>query len=247
MFRAFAVLIAAAPALLLGSCGSGTGGNATTPAAAVAGAPAPKGTTWVDTVSKTNDGGYLMGNPNAPIKLVEYGARTCPHCAAFDAEGLPVLKEKYIATGKVSYEFRDYPVHGPLDLAPILLGNCVDTATFFPLLDQMFQSQQSLLGAADKLNQAQVNALANDPPKLATFFAEQLGYLDFVKQRGIPEAKARACLTDKTAIDALAARTKTANAKYQIPGTPTFIINGEVVPDTADWAALEPVLKARGA
>lgn len=239
-------LIAASATIALAACGT-SGGNSSAPAAPVAGAPAPTGTAWTDTVTRTPEGGMLMGNPNAALKLVEYGSRSCPHCGKFDAEGFPALKSGYIASGKVSYEFRDYPVHGPLDLAPILLGHCVEPATFFPLLDQMFQSQEQLLGNADKLDQTKAQALSSNPGALATFYAEGLGYLDFVKQRGVPDAKARACLVDGAAIQAIADHTKTANDKYKVAGTPTFILNGQVLENVGDWATLEPALKARGA
>jgi len=78
-----------------------------------------------------------MGNPAAPVQLVEFGSRTCPHCAAFAATGIKPLIDKYVRTGKVSYEFHDFPVHGAIDLAPILLGHCVPASQFFPLIDAM--------------------------------------------------------------------------------------------------------------
>src|SRR3954466_4069925 len=150
----FRIVFAVLPVLLLAACGKGdAGGNSASgaPAAApVAGAKAPAGQNWVDVVSKTPEGGYRMGNPDAPVKLIEYGSRSCPHCAAFDAEGFPVLKAGPIAAGKLSYEFRDFPVHGPIDMGPILVGHCVEPAQFFPMLDQMMASQQQLIGRTDK-------------------------------------------------------------------------------------------------
>jgi len=96
----FRILFAVLPVLLVTACGKGDAGNSSAPAAApVAGAKAPAGQNWVDVVSKTPEGGYRMGNPDAPVKLVEYGSRSCPHCAAFDAEGFPTLKSGPIAAG----------------------------------------------------------------------------------------------------------------------------------------------------
>lgn len=242
-------LFAALPLLALAACGgSGSDANSATPAAPVAAKPAPAGTSWVDTVVKTPEGGMRMGNPDAPLKIVEYGSRACPYCGKFDQEGFPALKAKYISAGKVSYEFREYPVHGPLDLGPILLGQCSgDTATFFPILDQMFANQQTLLTNEQQVSAKVQAAQGATPNQVATMYAEGLGYLDFMKQRGLPEDKARACLNDKAAVDKLVERTKFANDKFQISGTPTFIINGEKLNDVGDWATLEPVLKARGA
>ena len=68
--------------LALAACSGESGaGTATGNAAAVAGAPAPAGQNWAETVAKTPEGGFRMGNSDAPVKLVEYGARTCPTCA----------------------------------------------------------------------------------------------------------------------------------------------------------------------
>ena len=249
----FRILRAMLPVLFVAACGKGdAGGNssASAPAAApVAGAKAPAGQNWVDLVSKTPEGGYVMGNPNAPVKLIEYGSRSCPHCAVFDAEGFPALKAGSIAAGKLSYEFRDYPVHGVMDIGPILVGHCVEPAQFFPMLDQMMASQQQLIGRTDKKisDEDQARLQKSSPGQVATFLAEFYGYVDFVKQRGVPDAKVRACLSDSKALDDIAKQADAANAKYAIPSTPTFIVNGKVASNVFDWATLEPILRAAGA
>jgi protein-disulfide isomerase len=236
--------------LLLAACGSGgsTGsGNDVAAAAPVAAAKPPAGTNWLDTVSATPEGGYVQGNPNAPVKLIEYGSRACPYCAKFDAEGVPALRAGPIAAGKLSYEFRDYPVHGALDLAPTLLGHCVEPAAFFPMLDQMMAAQPQLLADEQAIGK-QLQSMQNaTPQQIATALGEKLGYLDFVKQRGVPEAKARACLADQKGYDLIATRKDAADQQYNISGTPTFIVNGTVARDVSDWTALQPVLKAAGA
>jgi protein-disulfide isomerase len=238
-------------AVSLASCGggdAGAGGN-TVASAPVAAKAAPAGKSWIETVSRTPDFGYRMGNPDAPLKLVEYGSRACPFCAQFAAEGVPALQEKYVATGKVSYEFRDYPIHGALDVAPTLLGHCVDESAFFPLLDQMMANQSTLLAKEQDVG-AQIQAMQGaKPAAIATAFAEGLGYLDFVKQRGVPEAKARACLNDAGQLDAFTKATAKANADYQVSSTPTFILNGTPVTLSATgaaWPQLEAILKRSG-
>jgi protein-disulfide isomerase len=232
--------------MLLAGCGGKGGADNTTQAAPVAAVAPPAGKQWSDIVATTPDGGYRMGNPDAAIKLIEYGSRTCPHCAAFDQEGVPQLKTKYIDTGKVSYEFRDFPVHGSLDMAPILLGRCVDPDSYFAMLDQMMANQQSFMNKLSSLDQSKLQGLS--PSQATVYLAQALGYLDFVKARGVPQDKAMACLTDKAAIDAVAKRTQEATQKYNINGTPTFIVNGDVLPASDDeWSGLEARLKAAGA
>lgn len=246
--RALIVALALAPLALLAGCGDGGSPDAAPTAApnSVKAVAAPEGTSWVDTVTKT-DRGVLMGNPDAPLKIVEYGSRACPACAMFDIQGFDPLTQKYIATGKVSYEFRDYPIHGAMDLAPILLGKCVDDAAFFPLLNQMFHSQSELLANAQQAGTEIQNMPGLSPAQTATAFAEKLGYLDFVKQRGVPDAKARACLNDKAALDKLTADTEYANTTYGIHQTPSFVLNGKLLDNVGSWAQLEEVLKKAGA
>jgi protein-disulfide isomerase len=213
---------------------------------AVAAKRSPAKVNWVNVVAATPEGGMRMGNPNAKVKLIEYGSRTCPHCALFDKEGLPVLKAGPIAAGKLSYEFRDYPVHGAFDLGPILLGHCVSPAQFFPLLDAMFANQQALTAKAPAA-EAKIQAMTNATPnQIATSFATDLGYVDFVKRRGMAPARAQACLAARAGVDRIVAVTNAAEKQYSISGTPTFVINGTKADNVYDWAALQPLLAAAG-
>lgn len=199
---------------------------------------------WTRVVVQTPEGGVRMGNPAAKIALIEYGSRTCPHCAHFAVESLPLLKAKYVAAGKVSYEFRDYPIHDALDLGPILLGRCGGTARFFPLLDAMYAEQAKLMANVDAVA-AKVSALPPDPTgkTVAIGFADGLGYTALVARRGVPAARARACLGDGKAIDAVVARAGKAQRDWNVNSTPTFIVNRKRV-EAGDWAALEPLLVA---
>ena len=241
------ILFSSIAALSLASCGGGNSGGNTVAAAPVAAKPAPAGQNWTETVVKTPEGGFRMGNPDAPIKLVEYGSRTCPTCGAFGQTGQKPLTEQYVATGKVSYEFRDYLVHGQPDFAPSLLGRCVGTATFFPLLEQMYMSQPQF--EAKLADQAASNALqaslAGKPPiEAAKAWGDYLGYIEFVKQRGVPEAKARACVADAKALDEIIAMMNTGDGA-NVTGTPTFFLNGSKV-EGVSWPDIEAALKRAG-
>lgn len=241
--------LALIPFAMLAGCGGGDSGNSATPVTSstpVAQATPPAGKAWADVVSKSQAGGYVQGNPNAPIKLVEYGSRTCPTCGRFAEEGVPALRQKYIATGQVSYEFRDFPIHGAPDVALSLLNQCAGTEAFFPMLDQMFANQQGFFERQQKLPEAVVQQLGSmSPPQAAALMGEQLGIIDFVKQRGVPEAKARQCLADQTTIkqiaDALAEGTNRG-----VQGTPNFFINDQQI-EGATWSGVETALKAAGA
>ncbi|VVS98275.1 Protein-disulfide isomerase [Sphingomonas sp. EC-HK361] len=230
--------------LALAACGSGDG-NSTTPSAPVAAQAAPAGQKWTEIVSKTPENGYVMGNPNAPIKLVEYGSRLCPTCGAFANTGMKPLENTYVASGKVSYEFREFMVHGAPDFAPALLGRCAGTAPFFPLLEDMFAAQPTILPKMENANAFQQKVASLPPAQMFTAWAEQLGYIDFVKQRGIPEAQARACITDKKAIDEIT-KVMQGGTDQGVTGTPTFFLNGKKL-DVVSWDEVEKALKNAGA
>ena len=118
----------------------------------------PAGQDWTQTVSKTAEG-YVMGNPAAPIKVVEYGSRLCPVCKALATDGYQPLTDHYVKSGKVSFEFREFLVHGAPDMPPALLGTCVGPQPFFPLLEQMFANQESFEEALQKSTPAQQQAI----------------------------------------------------------------------------------------
>ena len=242
-----AALAALSLVAALAGCGGGGEGNATTaPANSIAAAPAPAGQDWTQTVTRTPAGGYLMGNPDAPLKLIEYGSRTCPACGAFGQTGMKPLEEQYVKTGKVSYEFRDFLIHAP-DLGVALLGQCAGEGPFFPILEQMFVEQLPFLQKLEQTPAAfQQQLQGKTPAQQATAWVEYLGYLDFVKQRGLTDAQARACLADPKRIEAIARTTETAMREEEVSGTPSFFLNGRRL-DAASWPQVEQALKAAGA
>ena len=234
--------------LLLAACGSGEK-TPTAPANSVKVVPAPAGQDWTTTVSKTAEG-YVMGNPNAPIKLVEYGSRLCPTCGAFARDGYQPLIDNYVKPGKVSVEFREFLVHGPVDMPPALLGTCVGPEPFFPLLEQMFANQQSFEENLQKAPAAQQQAIQAAPPyDRFRLMGEAMGLIDFVKQRGVSADKARACLTDKAEIDRLAKQTQDhgPSGDSTVTGTPTFLLNGKVAEGVISWPQMDAALKRAGA
>jgi len=241
---ASASLLAGALAILA-ACG-GSGSTNTAAPNSIAAVAAPAGQDWTQMVSKTADGGFLMGNPNAPLKLVEYGSRTCPTCGNFGRTATRPLEDTYIKSGKVSYEFRDFLVHAP-DLGVAILGQCAGEAPFFGILEQMFVEQGQFLEKLESVPENfQQRLQSMTPAQQATAWVEHLGYIDFVKQRGLTEQQARQCLTDPKRIEAVAKVSETAMREKDVTGTPTFILNGEKV-EAATWDQVEQALKAAGA
>jgi protein-disulfide isomerase len=209
--------------------------------------PPPAGKQWSDVISKTADGGYLMGNPDAPLKLIEYGALSCSHCAAFSAEGFPHLRDDYIDSGRVSYELRFFMLN-MLDPPAVLLATCGNTPdTVIPMAEQYWAWQPTMfanLKAAgqDAMQKIQTMPLAQRPAALARV----TGMTEFFAQRGISTDQGAACLSDGARAQSLASMTDKATQDYNVTGTPAFILNGRNL-DVSSWDALEPLLQKAGA
>jgi protein-disulfide isomerase len=199
---------------------------------------------WATTVSVTPKGGVLIGNPAAAVKLVEFGSLTCSHCGAFHRFGLPGLKERYLAGGKVSYEFRSFVRNGP-DFTASLLAGCLAAGPQMTLLDALFDEQERWLTPFTQVPPDAMAALGALPPEQQFVKLAALGGLDkWAVAKGMAPEKVRACLSDEAAMDRLAATRTEAVDRYGLEGTPTFVLNGTTVPDVFEWATLEPKLAA---
>ena len=139
------------------------------------------------------------------------------------------------------------PTIQELGLPPALLGKCADKAAFFPILEQMYQSQEGFLNKLQAMTPAQQQQLQTAKPVDAIkMMAQQMGLIDFAKQRGIPEAKAMQCLGDMSQIDRWTKQTQDKGADGTVTGTPTLLINGKKT-DVSSWGQFEPLLKGAGA
>lgn len=244
--RAIAALIAVPLALGLAACGSGEAepnGLSGEPLAPIA---APAGTSWIDVAEATADDGYRVGNPDAPIKLMEFASHTCPACARFAAEAADPLREKYISTGVVSYELREQ-LHNPIDLMVAMLARCGQPESFHPLSEQVWSNLETVVGGA-QANQAAMAQAQNLPPNQRfQQMAQVSGLLDFFSARGIVRDQALTCLADADKAQAIAERSDTQSEELDVTGTPTFFINGRKLDSVSNWAALEAELQKAGA
>jgi protein-disulfide isomerase len=232
-------------ALILGGCGEGgTEGGAAASSGPIAAVPPPAGKSWSDMVTQTPQGGFLMGNPDAPVKVVEFASLTCGACAAFAEQGFGPLIDNYVKSGRVSFEMRNF-VRDSADLAAAMLSRCNGPGPYFQLSEQLFAAQHDWLGKLQNMSPAVQQQLQAAPPsQAAAMLAEQAGLVQFVRVRGVPAEKAQACLTDQTTLQKLVDGTSAASREYQVSGTPTFLINNKVVENAANWATLEPRIRA---
>src|SRR5690554_5414393 len=125
------LLAAAAAPLILALAACGSGEETTSSSEPIAAVAAPDGQSWLETAAVTPEGGNVVGNPNAPIKLVEYASHTCPACAAFAQESAGQI-DKFVESRVVSFEIRNQ-IHDPLDLTLAMMVRCGEPTAFHPL------------------------------------------------------------------------------------------------------------------
>lgn len=158
-----------------------------------------------DPLASPNPLGELtLGDPAAPITIVEYSSLTCPHCAAFHTEILPALKEKYIDSGQVLIKFRPFPLD-PYAMAGAMLAQCVSPVARVAFIDILFARQGTWIASPDPSAELQ---------KIA-------------KQAGLSEDDYIVCLKDESVLAAIRGMQTSAAEKLNVRSTPTFFVNGK--------------------
>ena len=146
-----------------------------------------------------------LGPAKAPVTIVEYASMSCPHCAAFDENVFPMLKSKYIDSGKVRFVFREFPIDIKAAAAS-MLARCVasdDAAKFFETIDLLFKQPDLLM----------------EQTKDTLMLIGQ--------QAGMSEQAVETCGKDQALLDKITADRKFAFEVLKVDATPTFFINGE--------------------
>jgi protein-disulfide isomerase len=197
---------------------------------------------WTKTVAATPDGGFVMGNPKAKLRLVEYVSMSCPHCADFDAEAHSKLLNDYVKPGKLSYEIRNL-VRDPFDITAALVSRCGGPERFFALTHRLLAAQGEWIGKLSALPQSELDALQLLPPEQQyRSIAVHGGFGGYAGAEGLDAAAMEACLIDPAGNEQLMKLYQSA-MDLQIRGVPAFVLNGTLI-EGASWAALEPQLLA---
>lgn len=205
----------------------------------------PAGRRWEKFTSITPEGGYLLGNPGAPLKLVEYASYTCGACAYFSMNGLPALKEDYISKGVVSLELRNL-IRDPVDLTIAALVRCGQPENMHPFSEQAWAALSDIYANLNA-NAAVYEAVPSLPTNQRfVAIGEAAGLIDFFAARGLPSSQARNCLADGANIEAIAGRSLQQSQELGVNSTPTFFLNGAKL-EVNQWHELEPVLQLAGA
>jgi len=148
----------------------------------------------------------VLGDPDAPVTIIEYASMTCGHCARFHAETYPRLKEDYVDSGKVRIIMREFPLDA-LAAAAFMLARCVNDDAYFDFIDLLFERQREWA--------------FSDKPVDALF---AMG-----RQGGLTRADFDACLSNQELLNGVTAVRQRAEQEFGVSSTPTFFVNGELV------------------
>jgi protein-disulfide isomerase len=162
-----------------------------------------------------------LGSAKAPVSITEFVSMSCPHCAAFEQNVFPMLRSKYIDTGKVRFAFREFPLDMKA-VAASMLARCIangDPEKFFSTIDTLFKQQDQLMAST-----------------LETL--QQIG-----RGAGMKDQGADTCVKDQALLDKLSADQKFANEELKVEATPTFFINGKMFKGAMSFEELEAIIK----
>ncbi|MFD2265483.1 DsbA family protein [Lacibacterium aquatile] len=190
------VVVVVAGALIPTFMDSGSSGSSTGSSAVSA---------EVAEVLKLRDGDVILGNPSAPITIVEYASLTCPHCASFSTNVLPQVKAEWIDSGKAKLVYRDFPLDR-VALRASVLTRCLPAERRYPFIDVLFKTQNQWAGSQD------ANAALARTAKLA----------------GLGDEQANACVADTANENAVLQSRQEASTKLSVQSTPTIFVNGRV-------------------
>ena len=162
-----------------------------------------------------------IGSPKASITITEYASMTCSHCAAFGENVFPMLRSRYIDTGKIRFVFREFPLDIKAATAS-LLARCIakgDSEKYFSAIETLFKLQERLV-------------------------AQTKETLLFVgKLNGMSEAEVKACAEDQAQLDKLSADQQYALKELKVVSTPTFFLNGVKLQGSMSFEELDERIK----
>jgi protein-disulfide isomerase len=145
----------------------------------------------------------ILGNPDAPITIVEYASMTCPHCAHFQDSVLPEIRKKWIDTGKAKLVLRDFPLDEPA-LRAAMIARCAPPERFYAFADTFFGAQEKWVKAPD--------------------YREALARL--AKLGGLGKEEFDSCLKDTALENRIVESRLIASKELDVNSTPTFFVNG---------------------
>lgn len=162
---------------------------------------------------KPKEGEFVLGKARAPILMVDYSTFSCPHCVKFYNDVLPKIEKNYIATGKVRFVHRDFPLNEQ-SLHGAMLTLCQKrTGGYFDLLKEMYRTSFFW--------------------SYSSKYKEKL--YDVASSKGISKIEADQCWTNEEMKDNIQLDKLKSFKEFRISTTPTFFINGRKIVGYRDY------------
>jgi protein-disulfide isomerase len=146
-----------------------------------------------------------IGNADAKVTVTEFFSLTCPHCAAFSRDVLPTIIDQLVKTGKLRYQFRDFPLD-QVALTAAMVARSLPPERYEPFVSALLASQARWAYARG------VNT------------TEELAKMSGLA--GLSRKTFDATIADNDLRNAILADQETAEKTLQVDSTPTFIFNG---------------------
>lgn len=161
----------------------------------------------------------VLGKADAKVTIIEFSDFECPYCQRFNLNTFPSLKSEYIDTGKAKIVFKNFPLPGHADAEPAALASecAFEQNKFWEYHDRIFENQS-------KLNDSDLKQYAKD--------------LD------LDTTKFNSCLDSKKYLDKVKSDINDGSLAG-IQGTPSFIINGTLIPGAYPLADFERVINQK--
>jgi len=165
---------------------------------------------------------HVLGDPDAPVTIIEYASYTCPHCATFHNDILPQIKKDFVDTGKAKIIFRDFPFE-QIGATAAMLSRCVDPKRFNGFNDLLMKQQASWTSSQNPI----------------------AGLFKLAKLAGMSQEKIDSCLANEKLLDKIIMVRKEAMDTHGFNSTPSFLINGEKVVGGGEYDRFKDIIESK--
>jgi protein-disulfide isomerase len=190
------------------------------------------------------DSGFLnydmvLGDPNAPVEIIEYASITCNHCATFHNNVLPRIKEKYVDTGKVKVVTRSFLLNG-IDLQGTAISRCVAPNRYFRFMDAVFERQTQWY---DVNEYNRLNSLHDQQTAGQMFVEHSISELSKIaRQAGVNQARIDECIASEEIGEYVISIYNEGRTVHKVSATPTILVNGNKTNN--DYGSIERAIEA---
>ncbi len=159
-----------------------------------------------------DEGDRILGDPSAPVTMIEYSSLTCPHCARFHTQTMPQVKKEWVETGKVRVIARHYPLDR-LALFAALVAECLESNdSYFAFIHLLYKDQSRWARAGDPVGEISQRA----------------------KLVGLGQEDIERCISDESARRRIIEKMTEGRDSLGVNSTPTILVDGEKVRNSYD-------------